>query len=96
MQFEWGAAKAHVNLRKHGVGFKEAVTAFQDPLSITVYDPDHSEEEERFITFGVSSAGRLIMVAHTDREDRIRVISARELTPSEREQYEEEIQGRKH
>ena len=95
LQFEWDPAKARMNLRKHGVAFKEAATVFKDPLSITTYDPDHSEEEERSIIFGSSAAGRLLMVAHTDRGDRIRIISARELTRRERRAYEEEIQRRK-
>jgi uncharacterized DUF497 family protein len=95
IQFEWDPTKAKINLRKHSVAFKEASTVFRDPLSITTYDPDHSEEEDRFITFGFSAAGRLLMVAHTDRGDRIRIISARELTHAEREAYEEEIQRRK-
>jgi len=84
-----------MNFRKHGIAFREAATVLRDPLSITVYDPDHSEDEERFITFGFSAAGRLMMVAHTDRTHRIRIISARELTRAEREAYEEEIKRRK-
>lgn len=95
IQFEWDPAKAKLNLRKHGVAFKEAASTFKDPLGITVYDPDHSEEEDRFITFGRSASGRLLMVAHADRGDRIRIISSRELTRVEREAYEEEIQRRK-
>ena len=95
LQFEWDPVKARMNLRKHGVAFKEAATVFKDPLSITIYDPDHSEEEERSILFGSSAAGRLLMVAHTDRGDRIRIISARELTRRERRAYEEEIQRRR-
>ena len=66
-----------------------------NPLGITIFDPDHSQEEDRFITFGFSGGGRLLMVAHTDRDERIRIISARELTREEREAYEEEIQRRK-
>ncbi len=95
LEFEWDPAKARLNLRKRGVAFKETATVFKDPLSITTYDPDHSEEEERSIIFGPSAAGRPLMVAHTDRGDRIRIISARELTREEREAYEEEIQRRK-
>jgi len=95
IQFEWDPTKAKINLRKHGVAFKEASTIFKDHLSITTYDPDHSEEEDRFITFGFSASGRLLMVAHTDRGDRVRIISARELSRVEREAYEEEIQRRK-
>jgi len=95
IQFEWDPTKAKSNFRKHGVAFKEAASAFKDPLSITVYDPDHSEEEDRCITFGWSASGRLLMVAHTDRGGRIRIISSRELTRAEREAYEKEIQRRK-
>lgn len=84
-----------MNLRKHGVHFREAASVFRDPLGITIFDPDHSEEEDRFITFGFSSGGRLLMVAHTHRGERIRIISARELTREERMAYEEEIQKRK-
>ena len=95
IEFEWDAAKAKINLIKHGVAFKEAVTVLRDPLGITIFDPDHSDEEDRFITFGFSADGRVLMVAHTDRGERIRIISARELTRAEREAYEEEIQRRK-
>jgi uncharacterized DUF497 family protein len=89
IDFEWDPNKAARNLQKHGVSFGEAATVFQDDLSISVPDPDHSLEEERFITVGVSSQNRLLMVAHTERGDSIRIISARELTPRERRQYEE-------
>ena len=95
IQFEWDPNKAKVNRRKHGIAFKEAVSVFKDPSGITTYDPDHSEEEDRFITFGFSATGRLLMVSHTDRGDQIRIISARNLTRAEREAYEEEIQRRK-
>ena len=87
--FEWDPNKAAQNLRKHSVSFEEAATVFRDDLSITVPDPDHSVEEERFITVGLSSQDRLLMIAHVDRGDCIRIISARELTPRERRQYEE-------
>ena len=82
-------AKAAQNLAKHGVSFEEATTALRDRLSATGLDPDHSFGEERFVTFGVSSRGRLIVVAHTEREDIIRIISAREATRPERKIYEE-------
>jgi uncharacterized DUF497 family protein len=85
IQFEWDPAKARVNLRRHGVPFREAASVFRDPLGITIFDPDHSEEEDRFITFGFSGGGRLLMVAHTDRVERVRIISTRELTHEERE-----------
>ncbi len=89
MHFEWDRAKAEDNVAKHGVSFGEATTALRDPLSTTGVDPDHSFGEERFITFGVSTRGRLLVVAHTDHEDIIRIISAREATRTEREIYEE-------
>ena len=89
MKFEWDPAKAASNLRRHRVAFTEAATVFADTLSVTIYDPDHSKAEERFIIIGRSTEGRLLMVAHTDRGGRIRIISARELTKSEREAYEE-------
>ena len=85
---------AKTNFRKHCVAFREAATVLRNSSGFTIYDPDHSTEEERFITFGFSAAGRLLMVAHTDRGSRIRIISARELTRAEREAYEEEIQRR--
>ena len=94
IQFEWDPAKTKMNLRKHGVAFREAATVLWDPLGITIFDPDHSDEEDRFITFGFSAAGRLLMVAHTERSERIRIISARRLIRAEREAYEREIQRR--
>jgi uncharacterized protein len=95
LKFEWDPAKAKANQRKHQVDFKEAATVFRDPMSITFYDPDHSQEEDRFMTAGFSTKGRLLMVAHTERRDQIRIISARELTRVERKAYEEEINRRK-
>jgi hypothetical protein len=89
MHFEWHSAKAARNLRKHGVSFDEASSVFYDPLAVTGADPDHSEGEERRVTFGVSSAGRLLVVSHTERAEAIRVISARILTQPERRIYEE-------
>ena len=89
MQFEWDPAKAAENLAKHGVSFEEASTAFRDPLSATGPDPDHSIGEERFVTFGVSSNGRLLIVAHTEHGGTIRIISARPVKPGERKIYEE-------
>jgi hypothetical protein len=89
MQFEWDSAKARSNLRKHGVSFEEASTVFYDTLAATGADPDHSVGEDRFITFGMSSQDRLLVVAHTDRDDAIRIISARTATPPERRIYEE-------
>ena len=89
MRFEWDPAKAAENLAKHDVSFQEAATVFRDPLSTTGSDPDHSLDEERFVTFGISTSGRLLVVAHTDRDDTIRIISARLVTPGERSIYEE-------
>lgn len=89
MKCEWDPAKAAANLRKHGVSFEEAATALADDLAITGADPDHSRGENRFVTFGVSGAGRLLVVAHTERGDRLRIISARPATKRERRIYEE-------
>jgi len=89
MEFEWDADKAARNLTAHGVSFAEAATVFGDPLAITFGDPDHSIAEDRYLTFGLSVAGRLLVVSHTDREDRTRIISAREATRRERIIYEE-------
>ena len=89
MRFGWDPDKAAENLAKHGVSFEEAATVFRDVLSATGTDPDHSFDEERFVTFGISTAGRLLTIAHTDRDDTIRIISARPATPSERKIYEE-------
>jgi uncharacterized DUF497 family protein len=89
MRFEWDSRKAKRNFAKHRVSFEEATTAFRDPLSSTGADPDHSAAENRFITFGLSSKGRLITVSHTERDDSIRIISARRATKQERKIYEE-------
>ncbi len=89
MNFEWDPRKAEINLQKHDVSFTEAGTVFGDDLAITVPDPDHSHEEDRFITIGWSNRRRLLMVSHTDRGDIIQIISARELTKAERKEYEE-------
>jgi uncharacterized DUF497 family protein len=89
LRFQWDPAKAPENLAKHGVSFAEAATVFRDPLSVTGSDPDHSFDEERFIIFGVSTTGRLLVVAYTERGDTIRIISARPVTAGERKIYEE-------
>jgi hypothetical protein len=89
VRFEWNAPKAAANLGKHGVSFDEAASVFLDPLSATGDDPDHSLEERRFVTFGKSSSGRLLVVAHVEREDAIRIITARGATRGERKLYEE-------
>ncbi len=90
MSFEWDKKKAVSNLRKHSVSFEEASTALRDSFSATAHDPDHSEDEDRFVTLGFSSIGRLLAVAHTERGNNIRIISARLATKSEREIYEED------
>lgn len=89
MQFEWDPKKSRANWRKHGVSFEEASTVFFDDLSLTGDDPDHSLDEDRFVTFGLSSMSRLLVVAYTERGERIRIISARPVTGSERKLYEE-------
>jgi uncharacterized DUF497 family protein len=87
--FEWDPAKAKKNIEKHQVSFNEAATVFGDPMSMTFYDPDHSIDENRFITVGLSHLGKLLILSHTDRDDRIRIISARKATRRERKLYEE-------
>jgi len=89
MRFEWDERRAAANEKKHGVSFHEAATVFGDPLAITFADPDHSENERRYVTFGMSRVDRLLVVAHADRERRIRIISARTMTRHERKIYEE-------
>jgi uncharacterized protein len=87
--FEWDPDKAKENLEIHGVSFDEASTAFRDTLSLAIYDPLHSEEEDRFVLIGNSHKDRLLVVVHTERGDNIRLISARKVSKKEREQYEE-------
>ncbi|HZG52811.1 MAG TPA: BrnT family toxin [Pyrinomonadaceae bacterium] len=89
MRFEWSEEKAAANLAKHGVSFGEAVTVFGDPLSDTFDDPDHSVEERRFLIIGASDRGRMLIVAHTDDGEVVRIISAREPTTGEIKSYEE-------
>ena len=89
MRVVWDPLKAQVNLRRHKVSFEEAATALRDPLSATGADPDHSVDEARYVTFGVSEHGRLLIVAHTDQGDAIRIISARVAGKAERRIYEE-------
>ena len=90
MDFEWDPNKAASNLRKHKVSFNEAATVFGDFLSATFPDPDHSIDEDRYITIGVSKQGRVLVVAHADRGNRVRIISARKATGREEKYYEEE------
>ena len=91
MRFEWHQNKAKSNLARHGVSFEEAATIFGDPLSLTIPDPLHSDREDRFITIGMSSRFRTIVVVHADRGDTVRIISARLATKRERKNYEEGI-----
>ena len=89
IKFEWDTEKAAANLRKHGVSFDEAGTVFLDQLALSGPDPDHSMGEPRYITFGISSLGRLLVVFHTHRPGVIRIISTRRVTRAERKLYEE-------
>jgi uncharacterized DUF497 family protein len=89
LEFEWDPAKAEANLKDHGVSFDEATTVFRDTLSITISDPDHSDFEDRFIDIGVSHRMQLLVVSYTERQDKIRIISARQPTRAERKSYEE-------
>ena len=88
MRFVWDERKAATNLAKHGVSFEEAATVFGDPLSDTFDDPDHSAEERRYLIIGTSNRGRMLIVAHTDDGEVVRIISAREPTSGERKSYE--------
>lgn len=89
MKFQWDPRKAKLNSAKHGVSFEEATTAFRDPFSVTAADPDHSDDERRFITFGLSSKERLLQISHTERGELIRIINARLATRQEKRIYEE-------
>ncbi|MDY6785840.1 MAG: BrnT family toxin [Cyanobacteriota bacterium] len=91
MEFEWNPQKAALNLDKHGVSFVEAATVFSDVLSMTFPDPDHSIGESRYVIIGISRFGHLLVVSHTDRGEKIRIISARKATRKERRYYEEGI-----
>ena len=93
MEFEWNDAKAESNLRKHRVSFDEAATAFADPLAAIFPDPDHSDDEVREILVGISERNRLLIVSFTERDNRIRVISARVANPGERRKHEENPMG---
>ena len=89
MVFRWDPTKAEANVRKHGVDFHEAATVFDDPLSTTFPDSDHSVFERRFVTVGMSARGHVLVVAHTEESDTIRIISARKATRREQRFYEE-------
>jgi len=88
MRFEWHPEKAAANLAKHGVSFEQASSVFGDPLATTVPDPNHSASEERLLTTGMSNQQRVVIVWHTEHDDTIRIIGAREATPHERRTYE--------
>ncbi len=88
VEFEWDPTKTAANERKHGVTFPETATVFGDPLAATFDDPDHSVDEQRYITFGMSQSNRLLVVSHSDRGDRVRIISARRMTRQETSIYE--------
>jgi uncharacterized protein len=90
MEFEWNPNKAELNCEKHNVSFEEAATVFNDLLSVTFPDPDHSIGESRYVIIGVSRSGQLLIVSHTDRGEKVRIISARKATRQERRFYEEE------
>ena len=89
MEFEWDENKSAANQSRHGVSFDEAKTVFDDPLYVDFYDPDHSDDEHRYIIIGQSQRGRLLIVSYAERENVLRLISAREVTRGEREAYEE-------
>ena len=94
--FEWDPNKGKENLEIHGVSFDEAGTAFRDPWSLAIYDPLHSEAEDRFVLLGNSYKDRLLVVVHTVRGDNIRLISARKASKKERKQYEENAKRSRH
>ena len=89
--FEWDPKKAKTNLKKHGVSFEEASTAFKDPLSLTIDDPLHSSDEQRLILIGMSYNNRMLVIVHTERRDNIRIISAKKATKKERNYYETNV-----
>lgn len=94
--FEWDTDKAKINLETHGISFDEASTVFGDSLSLVIYDPLHSDNEDRFILLGNSHRNRLLLIVHTERGNKIRIISARKATKREREQYEKNAKRPKH
>ena len=88
VSFEWDPTKADANLAKHGVSFDEAVSVWQDYFYIDLFDDEHSNDEKRFLMIGESSSKRYLIISYTERQNTIRIISARELTPKERREYE--------
>jgi uncharacterized protein len=91
IQFEWDEGKAEANQKKHDVDFSDAKSVFGDPFSITIDDPDHSEQEQRYIDIGKATSGKILIVVYTEREDRICIISCRKATPAERRTYEDQF-----
>jgi hypothetical protein len=89
VDFEWDEAKAEANFEKHGISFADAATVFGDPLYVDFYDPDHSSDENRYLIIGASKEGRILIMSYTERNGVVRLISAREVTPTERKAYEE-------
>jgi len=96
LSFEWDKNKASKNLKNHDVSFDEASTIFSDTLSLAIYDPLHSESEDRFILIGNSHSNRLLVVVHTERGDKVRIISARQANKQERKKYEENAKRQRH
>lgn len=94
--FEWDSDKANRNIKIHNVSFDEASTTFKDTLSLTIYDPLHSDKEDRYVLIGSSHKNRLLVVVYTERGDRIRIISARKAVKNERKQYEENAKRSRH
>ncbi len=94
--FEWDPKKAKINLETHDISFDEASTAFGDVLSLVIYDPLHSTDEDRFVLIGNSHRNRLLVIVHTERGNKIRIISARKATHKEKEQYEENAKRSRH
>ena len=90
LRFEWDAAKARENLRKHRVEFEETTEIFRDPLSIIAPDPSHSLHESRFTILGLTKQGRALVVVYTERGETIRIVSCRQATPHERKRYEKQ------
>lgn len=91
MSYEWDASKAAANLAKHGVGFEEATTVFEDVCALTYRDLDHTLVEARYLTVGRSATNRVLIVVTADRDERVRIISARKAISAERRDYESQF-----
>jgi len=91
LNFEWDETKARENLKNHKISFDEATTVFSDLFSVTIPDPDHSENEQRFIDIGTSAKGRILVVVYIERKGNVRIISCRKATRREQRIYEEDI-----